>query len=121
MNNSKILNSTMGIFYREMKEHGTFKSLIDILSKADEFTSIITSDESKAKELDEVTDFLLNFKLAENIKLALDKKTSEKYERQKKVCWINIHMLVARQRSQSCYSGESFDVGACIFSKGNPF
>lgn len=89
----------MGLFYRDMKENSTFKcmcfgaihpnlflsahiALMDVISKAEEFGEVVSWTENSAKEVDE---------LVEEIRTSLVNKTSERFERTKKVFTLRIY------------------------------
>lgn len=76
LNLNKILNSTMAVFYRDLKENSVFRAVLETLTKADEFSTLITVEETDAEELD---------KLVLEIHKALDGKTFERFDRKKNI------------------------------------
>ncbi|KAJ3081562.1 secretory subunit [Quaeritorhiza haematococci] len=69
----KIMHQTMGRFYREIKENMTNKSLVDLLTTADEFATIVKGNDGGATA-----------KLADKVKRAMDEKSGDRFEKSKK-------------------------------------
>eukprot|EP00842_Homolaphlyctis_polyrhiza_P006541 jgi/Hompol1/6889/HPOL_002506-RA len=71
---NKIMNETMGLFYREIKDSSGFKELLDVLCKAREFQSIITLGHAAAYD-----------ELTEKIKDAMEAHTLDHFDKTKKL------------------------------------
>jgi hypothetical protein len=62
VNTNKIMNSTMAVFYRELKENSVFRgmhfvltlALLETLVKADEFSTLISLNDEDNTYLDQV-------------------------------------------------------------------
>ncbi|KAJ3285726.1 secretory subunit [Borealophlyctis nickersoniae] len=76
MTKDKIMHPTMARFYREMKDHMPFKALVDLLSKADEFHTLISLEKSDIAALEQVQD---------DIKTEMESKTTDRWEKKKTV------------------------------------
>ncbi|KND05036.1 uncharacterized protein SPPG_00716 [Spizellomyces punctatus DAOM BR117] len=72
MNKEKILHPTMAKFYRELRESLGFKALLELLSKADEFYTLITLDKSETPALE---------KLVDQVKKAMEQKTPDRWSK----------------------------------------
>ena len=78
---NNILNSTMALFYRDLRDDLNFKAIMEILTHAPEFHSVLSS-KSPASEWEQ---------LANAVKAAVESQTSDKFEpKSKKVMFIKV-------------------------------
>ncbi|KAJ3035523.1 secretory subunit [Rhizophlyctis rosea] len=75
MTKDKIMHQTMARFYRDMKENFTFKPLLELLAKSEEFHTLVTLDKSDTAALDN---------LADEVKTAMEEKTTDRYDKTKR-------------------------------------
>ncbi|KAJ8329932.1 secretory subunit [Batrachochytrium dendrobatidis] len=74
MTKNKIENETMALFYRDIKESMSFKSLVDVLSKSTEFISLTVDGTAAEYE-----------KLSGQIQTAMEETTVHRFDHLKKV------------------------------------
>ncbi|KAH9270693.1 hypothetical protein BASA83_007053 [Batrachochytrium salamandrivorans] len=73
MTKNKIANETMALFYRDIKDKMSFRGLLDVLSKSNEFLDLAT--EGSAADYED---------LAGEIKVAMEATTAHRFDKTKK-------------------------------------
>ncbi|KAI8923996.1 Sec63 Brl domain-containing protein [Entophlyctis helioformis] len=69
---NKVLNETMAMYYRDIKDIMPFKALIDVLSKSYEYQSMISPENGKAYD-----------DLADEIRTAMESRSIERFDKKK--------------------------------------
>ena len=87
MSKNKILNASMAIFYRDLRDESNFKSVLDILSRSLEYQKLIQNAKITFSEWDEYTQ-LVKTKLGANDK----KKLQQDPTSQKILLLLNGHL-----------------------------
>ncbi|KAJ3048824.1 secretory subunit [Rhizophlyctis rosea] len=108
MTKDKIMHQSMARYYRDLKENFTFKPLIELLAKSEEFHTLVSLDNKDTPALE---------KLADEVSAAMQERTTDRYDKAKKVVRLALRGLKSARGADTTLQNQAKDAATALANK----